>query len=126
MGDAHKAAQRTSTNATRMPNKRLKAQRLKKNWTQVYVATMIGTSDVEVSRWETGVSIPTLYFREKLCELFGASPEELGFVSSSDETESGEAAAEGYPLHRGDSLNVLLATKLYVPRPRPHWCLARA
>jgi transcriptional regulator with XRE-family HTH domain len=59
----------------------LKAQRLKKNWTQVYVATIIGTSDVEVSRWETGASIPTLYFREKLCELFGKTPEELGFVS---------------------------------------------
>src|SRR5438552_9319940 len=64
-----------------MPNERLKAHRLKKNWTQVYVATMIGTSDVEVSRWETGASIPSLYFREKLCELFGTTPEELGFVS---------------------------------------------
>jgi transcriptional regulator with XRE-family HTH domain len=59
----------------------LKAQRLKKNWTQVYVATMIGTSDVEVSRWETGAAEPTLYFREQLCKLFGKTPEELGFVS---------------------------------------------
>src|SRR5438093_1605605 len=64
-----------------MPNERLKAHRLKKNWTQVYVATMIGTSDVEVSRWETGASIPSLYFREKLCELFSTTPEALGFVS---------------------------------------------
>src|SRR5947209_5560939 len=65
----------------RTPNERLKAQRLKKNWTQVYVATMIGTSDVEVSRWETGAAEPGLYFREKLCELFGAPPEALGFVA---------------------------------------------
>jgi tetratricopeptide (TPR) repeat protein/transcriptional regulator with XRE-family HTH domain len=64
----------------RRPNERLKAQRLKKNWTQVYVATMIGTSDVEVSRWETGTAEPSLYFREKLCELFGGTPEALGFV----------------------------------------------
>jgi predicted ATPase/DNA-binding CsgD family transcriptional regulator/DNA-binding XRE family transcriptional regulator len=67
--------------ANRAPNERLKAQRLKKNWTQVYVATMIGTSDVEVSRWETGTAVPTLYFREQLCELFSATPEELGIVS---------------------------------------------
>jgi predicted ATPase/DNA-binding CsgD family transcriptional regulator/DNA-binding XRE family transcriptional regulator len=66
----------------RFPNERLKAQRLKKNWTQVYVATMIGTSNVEVSRWENGTSIPGLYFREKLCELFGTTPEDLGLVSS--------------------------------------------
>src|SRR5436305_13023470 len=101
----------------RIPNERLKAQRLKKNWTQVYVATMIGTNDVEVSRWETGVSIPSLYFRERLCELFGASPEELGFVSSS-QTRPAEAAR--YPLQRHDPLTSLLATKLYVPRPRTH------
>ncbi|HZU69521.1 MAG TPA: tetratricopeptide repeat protein [Ktedonobacteraceae bacterium] len=65
----------------RSPNERLKAHRLKKNWTQVYVATMIGTSDVEVSRWENGTSIPSLYFREQLCELFGTTPEALGFVT---------------------------------------------
>lgn len=66
----------------RLMNERLKALRLKKNWTQVYVATMIGTSDVEVSRWETGITEPSLYFREKLCELFGATPEALGFLST--------------------------------------------
>src|SRR5579884_4235612 len=103
----------------RIPNERLKAQRLKKNWTQVYVATMIGTSDVEVSRWETGVSIQSLYFRERLCELFGASPQELGFVASS-ETRQMEAAAAQHPSHRRDPLTSLLATKLYVPRPRTH------
>ena len=72
--------------AERVPNERLKAHRLKKNWTQVYVATMIGTSDVEVSRWETGATEPTLYFREKLCKLFGQTPEALGFAVPSDES----------------------------------------
>jgi transcriptional regulator with XRE-family HTH domain len=81
MSNAQGASQRNSTKAARIPNERLKAQRLKKNWSQVYVATMIGTSDVEVSRWETGAAVPTLYFREQLCELFSATPEELGFVS---------------------------------------------
>jgi predicted ATPase/DNA-binding CsgD family transcriptional regulator/DNA-binding XRE family transcriptional regulator len=81
MSQIKRASQRNRTKAEREPNERLKAHRLKKNWTQVYVATMIGTSDVEVSRWETGVTEPSLYFREQLCELFGATPEELGFVS---------------------------------------------
>ncbi len=82
MSNAQQASKQSRTKAARTPNERLKAQRLKKNWTQVYVATMIGTSDVEVSRWENGVTEPTLYFREKLCELFEQTPEALGFVSN--------------------------------------------
>ena len=81
MRNDHQTARQTREKTQRTPNKQLKAQRLRKNWTQVYAATMIGTSDVEVSRWETGAAEPTLYFREQLCELFGTTPEELGFVS---------------------------------------------
>jgi DNA-binding XRE family transcriptional regulator len=62
------------------PNTRLKAQRLKKHWSQVYVATMIGTNDVTVSRWESGATFPSLYYRQQLCELFGKSAEELGLL----------------------------------------------
>jgi predicted ATPase/DNA-binding XRE family transcriptional regulator len=82
MSNAQQAPKQSRAKTERRPNGRLKAQRLKKNWTQVYVATMIGTSDVEVSRGENGTSIPSLYFREQLCALFGTTPEELGFVSS--------------------------------------------
>jgi tetratricopeptide (TPR) repeat protein/transcriptional regulator with XRE-family HTH domain len=82
MWSEYQAAGRTKGKMQRAPNERLKAHRLKKNWTQVYVATMIGTSDVEISRWETGATVPTLYFREQLCALFGATPEALGFVSA--------------------------------------------
>src|SRR5438270_5726341 len=89
MNNAQQASKQSRTKAARTPNERLKAQRLKKNWTQVYVATMIGTSDVEVSRWETGAAEPNLYFREKLCELFDTTPEALGFLSTS-ETEPEE------------------------------------
>src|SRR5947209_15413965 len=86
MSNIQQASEQNRAKAERVPNARLRAQRLKKNWTQVYVATMIGTSDVEVSRWETGASEPTLYFREKLCELFGQTPEALGFVSPAETT----------------------------------------
>jgi predicted ATPase/DNA-binding CsgD family transcriptional regulator/DNA-binding XRE family transcriptional regulator len=90
MSNPQQASMQNKAKAECIPNARLRAQRLKKNWTQVSVATRIGTSDTEVSRWETGVSIPTLYFREKLCELFGTTPEDLGFVSSASETRPEE------------------------------------
>ncbi|SRR6266487_2280707 len=84
MNNAQQASAPRRAKTARTPNERLKAQRLKKNWTQVYVATRIGTSDVEVSRWETGVAEPTLYFREQLCALFSATPEALGFISPAE------------------------------------------
>jgi transcriptional regulator with XRE-family HTH domain len=78
MSQTQRAAAHHRAKAARTPNELLKAQRLKKNWTQVYVATMIGTSDVEVSRWETGAAEPSLYFREQLCALFGTPPRSTG------------------------------------------------
>ncbi len=72
---------------------------------------------MEVSRWETGAAEPSLYFRERLCELFGVSPEALGFVSPS---KTGQGEAMQHLLQRRDPLASLLATKLYVPRPRPY------
>src|SRR5947209_388578 len=91
MSNTRQASKQSRAKTEHKPNVRLKAQRLRKNWTQVYVATMIGTSDVEVSRWETGASEPTLYFREKLCELFGQTPEALGFVTPSEESRPKES-----------------------------------
>jgi tetratricopeptide (TPR) repeat protein/transcriptional regulator with XRE-family HTH domain len=80
------------------PNTRLKAQRLRKQWSQVYVATMIGTNDVTVSRWENGTNFPSLYYQQKLCELFGKSAEELGFVPATEEaSQIREKALERCP-----------------------------
>ncbi|MBV9229012.1 MAG: helix-turn-helix domain-containing protein [Chloroflexi bacterium] len=117
MSEKYQPSTTQRVKAGRVPNEQLRTHRLKKNWTQVYVATMIGANDVEVSRWETGAAEPSLYFRERLCELFGASPESLGFVPSS-ETKQGEA--EQNPLQRRDPRATLVATKLYVPRLRAH------
>src|SRR5215472_1855405 len=116
MSKKHQPSSTQRVKAGRVPNEQLKVYRLKKNWTQVYVATMIGTNDVEVSRWETGAAVPNFYFRERMCELFGVGPEALGFVPSS-ETKQEEAAQQ--LLQRRDPHISILATKLYVPRPRP-------
>ncbi|MBX5459241.1 MAG: helix-turn-helix domain-containing protein [Thermogemmatispora sp.] len=75
------------------PNLRLRHEREMRGWSQARVAEAIGSSEKNVSRWERGVSSPQPYYREKLCQLFGKSARELGFVE--DELESGAPAGAG-------------------------------
>jgi tetratricopeptide (TPR) repeat protein/transcriptional regulator with XRE-family HTH domain len=63
-----------------VPNKLLKQAREWRNWTQHKVALEIGTTAINVSRWERGLTFPGPYFRQKLCELFEKSPAELGLL----------------------------------------------
>lgn len=102
MSKKHQPDTTQHVKAEHVPNGQLKAQRLKKNWTQIYVATMIGTSNVEVSRWETGAAEPSLYFREKLCELFETVPEALGLLSPTQAEPDGsiQAAPWNVPVRR--------------------------
>jgi transcriptional regulator with XRE-family HTH domain len=58
----------------------LRYQRQKRGWSQQRVAEQIGTSMDMVSRWERGTSMPGPFYREKLCALFQADAEELGFI----------------------------------------------
>jgi len=62
-------------------NSRLRRAREERNWTQIDVARAIGTSNLTISRWELGVQQPVPFFREKLCALFEATPEQLGLIS---------------------------------------------
>lgn len=59
------------------PRLRLAEARLSRDWSQQEVAQHIGTTYVNVSRWERGVTKPTPYFRRKLCHLFGKTEQEL-------------------------------------------------
>jgi hypothetical protein len=40
-----------------------------------------------VSRWERGVNLPSPYYQERLGATLGKTPEELGFVGSSEQTD---------------------------------------
>jgi transcriptional regulator with XRE-family HTH domain len=62
------------------PNEALRYQRLLRGWSQGRVAEAVGTSAEVVSRWETGRKKPGPFYQEKLCDLFGKSTEELGFL----------------------------------------------
>jgi transcriptional regulator with XRE-family HTH domain/DNA polymerase III delta prime subunit len=63
-----------------LPNQELIDARLRRGWSQQEVADRIGTTSVNVSRWERGATSPSPYFRQQLCVLFDASAHELGFL----------------------------------------------
>ncbi len=62
------------------PNRILRRERQLRGWTQQRVASVIGTSEDVVSRWERGERKPSPFFQEQLCVLYGKTAEELGFL----------------------------------------------
>lgn len=77
-------------------NERLHQHRIQRNWRQQDVADQLQISLVTVQRWERGTHQPSLYYRVKLCELFGLSAQELGLVEetlSPLKSESAEVVA---------------------------------
>ena len=64
------------------PRVRLTTERIVRKWSQRELADRIGTSTVNISRWERGLTRPGPYFREKLCVLFSKSEQELDLEAS--------------------------------------------
>ncbi|MEO6892525.1 MAG: NB-ARC domain-containing protein, partial [Ktedonobacteraceae bacterium] len=71
------------------PRLHLTEVRILRKWSQQEVADRIGTTHVNVSRWERGITRPSPYFRRKLCQVFGKTEEELDLDGL-----RGEGAAE--------------------------------
>ena len=63
---------------------RLKQEREQRGWTQSEVAERIGSTRINVGRWENGITVPSPYYRQKLGELFGKSIAELGLISKNE------------------------------------------
>ena len=61
--------------------KKLVQERKRRGWSQEEVAEKLGTNAQQVSRWERDKATPQTFYRQKLCELYKKSPEELGFFS---------------------------------------------
>lgn len=70
------------------PNAQLSAARKEQLWSQRELAAKIGTTAENVSRWENGVTTPSPYFRQKLCEALGKSSVELGLSPPSSQRHS--------------------------------------
>ena len=58
----------------------LRRERQRRGWSQEDIAEKIGGEKKSVSRWESGKTFPSPYYRQKLVELFGKSAEELGLL----------------------------------------------
>lgn len=63
------------------PNQILRYERERRGWSQLDLADKIGTTPLNVGRWERGITLPGPHFRVRLSEMFGKSPAELGLVS---------------------------------------------
>ena len=61
-------------------NSRLHDARLDRGWSQQDLAELVGTTSVNISRWENGSNFPSPYYRQKLCDVFGKTPAELGLI----------------------------------------------
>lgn len=84
------------------PNNLLRRERELRGWSQARVAEEVGTTAINVGRWERGTSMPYPHFREKLCVVFGKDAEELGLLGSEEESGDGSfdslESAPGGPL----------------------------
>jgi len=52
------------------PVSRLRQERELRAWTQSELAERIGTTQINVSRWENGITVPSPYYRQRVGELF--------------------------------------------------------
>ena len=61
-------------------NRKLQHARLRYHWSQEELARRLQTTQQSIARWENGKVRPSPFYRQKLCEIFEASEETLGFV----------------------------------------------
>lgn len=66
--------------SAKTPRRLLIAARKERLWSQQDLASLLGTTQHNISRWEQSTTTPSPYFSKKLCELFGKSAQELGLL----------------------------------------------
>lgn len=59
----------------------LKVLRAQKNITQKQLAEVLGTSQVNVSAWERGYSVPRPAMMQKIQDYFGVNKEDIFFTA---------------------------------------------
>jgi transcriptional regulator with XRE-family HTH domain len=66
--------------STRKPNIVLRHQRMNRGWSQQKVAQQLDTTEDMISKWERGISKPSPFYQEKLCNLFNMTANELDLI----------------------------------------------
>ncbi len=89
---------------------RLRWERERRSWTQNDVAERIGSTQINISRWENGITVPSPYYRQRLGELFGKSIEELDLLPERDALSTEDIQASSHALTSHTS-----------PPPGPIW-----
>ncbi len=99
MKDDEKDMVKKAAHAT--PNHLLRAARKERGWTQQQVADYIGAPlALNISRWENGTAFPSVYYLQRLCQLFGKSAHELGLSQLEEETQSEQNLQARPPLEQ--------------------------
>ena len=81
-------------------------ERIRRGWTQQALADKIGTTPLNVGRWERGLTLPYLYFRQKLSEVFEKSFYELG-IAEEGADEDGLSARATASISSGETSSPL-------------------
>ena len=107
------------------PRLRLIEARKHRQWSQQEMASRLGTTQHNVSRWERGVTTPSSYFRAKLCELFDQTPHELGLVEHALQSPGTHGAANAEPAPTQAPSPEQASTLWVVPYPRNRFFTGR-
>jgi tetratricopeptide (TPR) repeat protein len=79
---AHKYLRKVAVKNDKKPpfNLHLRKARVEHAWSQQELAGLVGTTPVNISRWENGPTFPSPYYRQQLSEVFGKTLAELGLL----------------------------------------------
>lgn len=97
----------------RVPNQRLVDERHQRHWSQQEVADRVGTTPVNVSRWERGVTVPDSYFRYQICSLFEKTAEELGLQRNEVDSHFEQVSEEEFDRQDEESFEHENISELY-------------
>jgi transcriptional regulator with XRE-family HTH domain len=75
--ECSKTMSRSAASSAIAPRTRLHDERVRRGLSQAELAERVGTTFVNVSRWERGITGPNPYFRKKLVQFFGLEAWEL-------------------------------------------------
>jgi transcriptional regulator with XRE-family HTH domain len=89
------------------PTSRLRQARLQRNWTLRELVAAVderagyatGLTESLASSWELGKVRPSMFYRRLLCELYAATPDELGFgepIAATAQAEPGLRLVTGH------------------------------
>ncbi|GHO72358.1 hypothetical protein KSD_01290 [Ktedonobacter sp. SOSP1-85] len=94
--------QKTPSSTKKSAGQHLREEREMRGWSQQYVAEQLGADRYYLSRWENGKMLPSPYYREKLCALFGKNARELGLLSQETPLEMDTLEPESIALGSSD------------------------